>query len=796
MPIQNRPDEFRKWRDIAIKTSKSNNFPRVNQFDVDSTLVGLVEKFHVLNRDDLANGLESRLTQLNSLSNKWTPEILFLLLQLSDQPVKKSPDFDEHQQRSASPQVQGLTLADLLVDNPYSDDELWQEASYSSLSSELDELEDKHGNSNNENEQEVTVSNETRLASGKPVFLSSSTLREEDEALVGLEKLQIWPGSDSPEKGSHQHSHVICEVNAVRESLLMLHGLPSPLFRKTARNEIEYCGENTLQDLSQPAVASVLQTLAGIGSPVKRLRDWCKVEHPGALLQRFQSVVERRLIDFDRSIVELEERFTAPTESHVVSLIGLCDEVRARSRSILALANIVLGLSKRESEQFSHLELLYDDVCEYQASGDVQIYSYLADVFLQSLETYLRPIRAWMERGELQPSDNFFFITEQPSAGESIWHDRYALRKDPDGRLSAPKFIFAASKRSLNAGKSIKFLSQLGVLNIELNFEEPSLDFKSLSGVEHDITPFSVLFDQRFLEWINSKYKPTSQILKKQLVDVHGLCRCLRALQDIYIFRDGAQLQNFADPVFESSGRKGGSWNDRFLLAEHARNVFRACKDVDINKLSIRNVSVKSASRGIRGLSTFVIDYSVSTSKISGTSDMFKISWPLLNVIRKSSLQMYQALFKFLLQIYRAKFDLRKIAFLRDAAQEHPLVVALRLETNGFTDDSASGNTSSIFVLTPCSQRLFERIQSAEDVDEMTEVHDEFISNTHARCLLSKNLGPIQNAILSALEIAVQFADNQLHQGCRQSVGGAEQINSPEKRRPRERCRLGGFRKR
>lgn len=748
---------------MAIKTSKSTNFPTVNQFDVDSTLAGLIEKFHVLNRDDLANGLDSRLKKLNPLSNRWTPDILFLLLQLSDQPVKKSPDFDEHQQRAASPQVQGLTLADLLVDDPYSDDELWQEASYSTLSSDLDEVEDERAHPRDGSEQGAD-SNEPRLASGKPVFLSSSTLREQDAALADLEKLQLWPDSSRTEKNG---PHVMSEVIVIRESLLMLHGLPSPLFRTTVQNEIEYCSTNATQDLSSPAIASVLQTLARIGSPIKKLRRWCEAEHPGALLQRFQCVVECRLTDFDKSIVQLEERCTAPVESHVVSLVAVCDEVRARSRPILALANIAAGLSKQDVEQFSHLEPLYDDVCDYQASGDDEIYNYLADVFLQSLETYLRPIRAWMEHGELHTSDNFFFIAEQPSAGESIWHDWYALRKNPDGRLSAPKFIFAASKRILNAGKSIKFLSQLGLLNVGLTFEEPPLDFKSLS-VEQGITPFSVLFEQRFLEWINSKYKPTSRILKEQLVDVHGLCKCLRALQDIYIFRNGAQLQNFADPIFATLDRKGGSWSDRFVLAEHARNVFQACKDVDVNRLSIRSVSAKSASKSLRGLSAFVIDYSVSHPSLLPCLTA-KISWPLLNVIRKSSLQMYQALFKFLLQIYRAKSDLRKIALLRDAAQEHPLAVALRLESNWFVDTLLTYVVD--IVLVPCSKDLFERIQRAEDVDEMTQIHDEFISNTHARCLLSKNLGPIQNAILSALDIAVQFADHQLHQAGRRARG-------------------------
>lgn len=95
--------------------------------------------------------------------------------------------------------------------------------------------------------------------------------------------------------------------------------------------------------------------------------------------------------------------------------------------------------------------------------------------------------------------------------------------------------------------------------------------------------------------------------------------------------------------------------------------------------------------------------------------------------------------------------------------------MSLRQETNWFIDTLQAYVVN--IVLTPCSQRLFEKIQNAEDVDEMTEVHDEFVSNTHARCLLSKNLGPIQNAILSVLEIAVQFADHQLHQAGKRGRG-------------------------
>ena len=55
---------------------------------------------------------------------------------------------------------------------------------------------------------------------------------------------------------------------------------------------------------------------------------------------------------------------------------------------------------------------------------------------------------------------------------------------------------------------------------------------------------------------------------------------------------------------------------------------------------------------------------------------------------------------------------------------------------------------------------------AAEDVDEMAQVHLTYIASVQSRCLLTKNLIPIYNYIISILEMAVQFTD------CRRQQAG------------------------
>lgn len=136
---------------------------------------------------------------------------------------------------------------------------------------------------------------------------------------------------------------------------------------------------------------------------------------------------------------------------------------------------------------------------------------------------------------------------------------------------------------------------------------------------------------------------------------------------------------------------------------------------------------------------------------------LFQLPWPVMNVIRKQSLALYQKTFRLFLQIYRAKYLLRNTIFFRERDTGNSLASALRQQLQWFVDTVLSHFLYA--VIQPLSEQMQREMPLARDMDEMTEVHERFINSVQTQCLLSKNLAPIAQALVSILEMAVQFSD-------------------------------------
>jgi gamma-tubulin complex component 5 len=97
-----------------------------------------VEKFHVYNKDKLGDALRDRLHELEIKSNKWTPEVLQLLLELSDRPAMKSKledlDFLQPPEEHVEPHY---TWEELAAEDPLlRDKHIWQNIDYGVESSD------------------------------------------------------------------------------------------------------------------------------------------------------------------------------------------------------------------------------------------------------------------------------------------------------------------------------------------------------------------------------------------------------------------------------------------------------------------------------------------------------------------------------------------------------------------------------------------------------------------------------------------------------------------------------------
>ncbi|KAH7042576.1 Spc98 family-domain-containing protein [Macrophomina phaseolina] len=761
------PRKFRKTKDAVLRGLRAQQWQRVNQFDVQASYEGLVEKFIVLDREDLAEALESRLRELTRHTTRWTPEILALFLSLSDRPVEKArvEDLEKLKLPEGPPE---LTWADIIAEDPLDEEGIWDDVDYAAESSD-DEPASKQRKraatrdvtpvSSVVDENEFTAAAEACIISPDPA------------ALEVISDAQFWRQEHKRDSFMAKPERHITELQAVRETLFMLCGLPTSLFALNKDlKKVEFSKRYALTHAMIPTWQDQLQHVATTGTTLLQLRSWIKLEPSIALLQTFRAAVIEELRGFDKYIAQLQKCCLGSTNQVTVSLIQIATSIQSRANPLLRLRRLISQASQStQRSPFVLLEGLFEEINMVQMAGDAELFPCLTRIFFQCLQTYLKPIRRWMEEGELAVDDQIFFVgtVDKSSEASSLWHDQYILRQSAVGKLHAPSFLHFAAKKIFNSGKSVVFLKELGQYDSDASAGiEPRLDIESVCGpgifdsASIPLAPFSELFTQAFEDWIRSKYTFASSILRERLFSGYGLWDCIDALEFIYLSKDGSLMQAFADTIFEKLDRGRSGWNDRYVMSEIARSIYSTVPSVQSDKLAVRTVALKgkgASPRSVKALSAIAVDYF--------------LPWHIANVIQRHSTSTYQRVFVFLLQVYRARYVLRTMSLWRSTSALHRnssqyrrsysdgthVQYYLRHRLLWLTDIIHSYITET--VIAASTTHLRKEMAAADDIDVMAAVHAEYIRTIEERCLLSQRLAPIHSAIIELLDLCVEFAD-------------------------------------
>ncbi|KAF2865774.1 Spc98 family-domain-containing protein [Massariosphaeria phaeospora] len=734
---------YKRAKDVASKGLKAHQYARTNQFDVQASFTGLDEKFRVLNRDVLADALKSRLNELEGRQKKWMPEYLSLLLQLSDRPVDNSQVEALELLRPPTPPTP-LTWAQIIAEDPYSDEELWKDIDYAAESSEDEGIEKR---------REKAKSSPTTSVENEDIIDPEPCVIDVDAGILSaVEDSQFWTRTPNEESQKIEFS----ELQAVRETLFMLAGLQTSLYQTDKYNgSVRVVQKYTISHAIHKTMDHLLAQLADVGREVYRLRQWTQRPSSLPLIQTFEAAIKSRLGDYDRTLALLQKRYLIPHTPISVSLLELHDEIRSISRPILQLAQLVADIEPQLLvNPFIHLETLFERLSLAQMTLQKNVFDFLSHIFFECLQTYQKPIRRWMESGELGSNDETFFVFENDSSTEasSVWHDRFVLRRGKENALRSPSFLQPAAQRIFNTGKSVVFLKEFGIYGAALigSEPEPRLDHKTVCGTgsELPLSPFPELFQAAFQTWIKSKYSLASSILREHLFSECGLMTVLNHYKYLYLGADGSVFQDFADAMFERMDDGQRSWNDRFLLTELARGIFSTVLGVsNAEKIVVRSLRTKSQSRSVKSLRNISIDLA--------------IPWSIMNIIQRSSGRIYQQMFTFLLQTYRAKYLLQR-APLRSFHQSNNggllhLSYKLRQRLIWFTDMVRSYLTET--VITQSAEAMCAAMLKAEGIDEMSDIHIKYVARLQEQSLLSDNLKPIHNAIISLLDLGVLFSE-------------------------------------
>ncbi|QUC18879.1 uncharacterized protein UV8b_03120 [Ustilaginoidea virens] len=742
-----------KLRDVALRRLKCHTYLQANPFEVEKALDGLDERFRVNNRDDLADALLARLHALKNLAPKSQslPDILLFLLELSDQPTFKSrlSDLDSLKQTDVEPPPT-LRWEDIAKEDGWEEDDLlWRSVDYSDDSD--DEAFEQGSAGNSEATSMLDEAQHTMYSA------HSHIVHPEDQGSFELVRsAQSWRSAASSDESLRQQPRKVAvpEMQVVRDVLFMLQGLDCTLFER----DFTAVPSFQLENMQWDTFRAMMQGFADYGKHLGTLRSFVAERLDVPHLQALQDCIADRLRKLESRISELQAALGAPRGEYVLSVIKIKADLTACLEPFCTLADIVSSIeAEPQPTPFRYLELIFDETCLAQLTGNSQVYEFLGRIFSDCFRVYLRPIRLWMDQGKLLSASDLFFVAETASTTplHSTWKDGYKLRETADGTLHSPAFLRAAVSNIYNAGKNVVVLKLLGKHDAAIARKqkiEPSLDYEAICAPGQELVPFSELFDIAFDRWIQSKYRETSRTLKECLFQDWSLMSVLDSLHKIYFMSDGSSAAAFAESLFPKLDELGAGWLDRYALTMAAQDSFASI--MDPGRLAVR-VEAALPPPGPTQARDSV------RAALSGIKMDYRLPWPLRMTLTDASLEHYQSLFTFQLQLKRAAHALGRPRILdnywtdRDNRGAADAFYSARSTLLWFCSTVQTYLTT--LVLAPAVAQLRRDMVAANDMDEMICTHDRALKAMVDQACLGRRLAPIRDSILDVLDLALKL---------------------------------------
>ncbi|SMQ53719.1 unnamed protein product [Zymoseptoria tritici ST99CH_3D7] len=736
---------YKSLRDQTIKGLKDQSHARTNQFAVKAQLDGLAEKFEVLNREDLAQAFQTRLDELPA-DQRWMPEILSLLLELSDRPVEKT-DLADVENANAPPVEESTSILEgIFAREARDEDGLWDDVERGYHSSGDDDLED--------DSDPTTSTQATSLAEDDDASIARLHLSTPDESAIADVKAtrESWGVEESRRNG-----YLLSELAIVREILSMMHGLPTDLFHTDdSTGRVSLTRRAKLATTSSHSLYDVLHGCVQTGTTVNSVRRWVVSNQDVACIQSIQAGMQKHLVAFDIAVCRIEQTYVSPDSAAVVSAIGVQTAISGAATALVRLASLV----KRSTEAkyispFVLLDLLYDETIIAQMTDNAELFQSLAAIFLAGLRTYLRHVAAWIKTGSLAArNDGTFFVLDSNKNCEAgnLWHDRFVMRTQPDGEPHMPRCMFALADKMFALGKSRSFLHRLQRQDGEsqsvhkLSSATPTFEALLQALREDTFMPFSQLLGHTLESWMSDVSTDCTPQLQQQLLSMCGLSEAVEALPYVYFGRDGIAFASLADSLIKRTGKgRQMTATDQFLLTELAQTTFGNLPGVDPD-----NVHVTIAKPEATLISESII------RRLEVCTISYNVTWPVQNIIRSSSPVSHSKVFALLLQIHYASSLLQDRFFdMRAEPASGPDTIKLRQRLSCFTSLINDFVTATAHTLHSGMQA---RMQAAKDIDAMVTVWSDYERRLQTSLMLTSRLEPIKEGIIGVLEISEHLA--------------------------------------
>ncbi|RMZ78260.1 hypothetical protein DV737_g3969, partial [Chaetothyriales sp. CBS 132003] len=741
IPAAAPPSKARRHVEQFLRLVKHQNYARTNQFEVRQRLIGLEEKFQVLNYDDLSDALRERRDPLKQ-------DAIAGLSQL-DRTVAVIPV---------------LKWADIEGDEPITrQDRIWQQPEFNDFDSDEEDIADSSS----------AVSPARQAQQGVkelPVEAApwATDIFEQDpdpKVAADLQKSNL-----SRRRGDLV---VMTEIQVIREVLFMVQGFPTTLFHahRSSLSPMKY----RLAHLHDMSFNSILQAVTEICTPAREIRGWLLHDQTSPLMQAFQSSVQEVLNDFDHAINGFHQRFLENTGG-VASLLAVMDSISKQAAPIVTVRNLLLRFHSRDPVDC--LDAIYNSVTSAAISSNPQGFLALLKIFQLVFKTYAKSLETWVSYGALEQGDGQFFISRAGNHHEksTLWPAWFTISKSDANK--PPSFLANLVDRVLVAGKARVFLHYLSHTSTSAS-SVPSLNTiidHVCASTSSSLLPFAQTLSSCLNNWLTLHLRASTATLQNILHNQLNLKATLSSMANLYFSSPTAgHLTDAMDShIFSFLDRASPLWNDSFRLANIYSSSLAHIPDSDVSRIAISSQPI---------LRSRLLTARRSVTVLSSLNISYTLPWTIANILTPSVTNpSYQRISLFLRQIRRAKYCLDRHALpalqsshrgekgLRSSIRVSAgrLIRPLRITEGVFlllhTITTTLYTHMTDCVVGPLTQRFHASIMdqgsgAAHMIDDTIRLHHSYVQSLEIACLtaLTRNISLVRSTIIEILDICLAF---------------------------------------
>lgn len=583
----------------------------------------------------------------------------------------------------------------------------------------------------------LRLSRQAQLRSGsRPDFWPVGTCRL--EAPESHEPATVCAVSPQVVRGVGRVGHAV-----LRDVLFCLQGISSSMVQ-FPDGPLGHCTVDPEGGQLSGPLRRLVCRLVELGRLHAQVDGFCRPEtaRRGLLCEAFVAALRNEIAEYYRLLALLDAQLGS-SEEGALTLHRVMVWISKPLKKLRLLGDLVQACAGLKGGN------LASELHTFLANGDPEASTLVRRLLLAVLEPWYGMLCRWVQTGQLEDVHHEFFIaTNAEVPVESLWHDKYYLRKN-----MVPSFLSEEQARKiLCTGKAVNFL-------LHVCQDQPQqADLPPPHPVE------CLLDGQRedsFLEFLEQTYHTSNRRVLSVLNTQFKFKEHLQAMRQFLLLGQGDFVRQLMDILDKQLNEKVECLYQQVLdeaLSEAVRTTNAQFVDPDI--LERLAVHLLHTSPSDTGLDVFSLYYRVDGPiGMVFTPYCMSLYLRLFNHLWRTKHMEYMAAAAWKQQTVNLKVTMRNS---KRAPEIVPVLHQCHIVLSEMMHFMQQVQYYLVFEVIECAwAELESRVEQAQDLDQVIHAHDDFLAALMTRALLDDESREIQSQLRAIFDRVLDFTKLQ-----------------------------------